>query len=87
MLELKNNRKNDSFSSSAWPAATETSTAAWSTEATYEPEPVIEKAPPGYMTYRAVYEFSARNSDEISFQPGDIVMVSPYLQAKLNYTE
>lgn len=27
------------------------------------------------VKYRAVYEFVARNSDEISFQPGDIIMV------------
>lgn len=27
------------------------------------------------MKYRAIYEFDARNQDEISFQPGDIVMV------------
>lgn len=72
VLELKNNRKNDAFAaSSAWSTSTEAP--AWSAQ---EPEPIIEKAPPGYMTYRAIYEFSARNSDEISFQPGDIVMVS-----------
>lgn len=28
--------------------------------------------------YRALYEFVARNGDEISFQPGDIIMVAFY---------
>lgn len=27
------------------------------------------------MRYRAIYEFSARNQDEITFQPGDTIMV------------
>lgn len=29
-----------------------------------------------FAKYRAIYEFVARNGDEISFQPGDIIMVS-----------
>lgn len=29
----------------------------------------------GFIKYRAIYEFSARNADEISFQPGDIILV------------
>lgn len=28
------------------------------------------------MRYRALYEFVARNQDEISFQPGDTIMVN-----------
>ena len=28
------------------------------------------------VKYRALYEFRARNQDEISFQPGDIILVS-----------
>ncbi|XP_058446969.1 intersectin-1 isoform X2 [Malaya genurostris] len=74
ILEMKNNRKNESYTS-AWdtsnswpvdttPAATET----------VIPNEAIE-TPPGYVKYRAVYEFTARNADEISFLPGDIVMV------------
>jgi intersectin len=73
---MKNNRKNDSFSSSAWPAETKS---AWSVEEPRAAEPVAddrEVAPAGYLRYRAVYEFYARNQDEITFQPGDIVMVS-----------
>ncbi|XP_050500255.1 intersectin-1-like isoform X2 [Diabrotica virgifera virgifera] len=30
---------------------------------------------PGLVKYRALYEFVARNNDEISFQPGDIINV------------
>ncbi|XP_055636706.1 intersectin-1 isoform X2 [Toxorhynchites rutilus septentrionalis] len=74
ILEMKNNRKNDSYTS-AWDTAN-----SWpvdNTPAAAEtvlPNDTIE-TPPGYVKYRAIYEFSARNADEISFQPGDIVMV------------
>nr|XP_040238466.2 intersectin-1 isoform X1 [Anopheles coluzzii]XP_040238467.2 intersectin-1 isoform X1 [Anopheles coluzzii]XP_040238468.2 intersectin-1 isoform X1 [Anopheles coluzzii]XP_040238469.2 intersectin-1 isoform X1 [Anopheles coluzzii]XP_040238470.2 intersectin-1 isoform X1 [Anopheles coluzzii] len=87
ILEMKNNRKNESYSS-AWDTsnswgAPDTTT----THAALNSEPAAPAAsvtagsgedvqtPPGYVKYRAIYEFSARNSDEISFQPGDIVMV------------
>uniref|UniRef100_A0AAG5DVJ5 Dynamin-associated protein n=1 Tax=Anopheles atroparvus TaxID=41427 RepID=A0AAG5DVJ5_ANOAO len=85
ILEMKNNRKNESYSSSwdtanSWP--TETATVAHTTTAvSAEPAAVTAvpadnlQTPPGYVKYRAIYEFSARNGDEISFQPGDIVMV------------
>jgi intersectin len=73
---MKNNRKNDTYSSSAWPTETKS---AWPA-AVEEPEPVANNdrdvAPEGYLRYRAIYEFFARNSDEITFQPGDIIMVS-----------
>lgn len=74
---MKNNRKNDTYSSSAWP--TETKSAWQAEEEPIEPEPVENErdvAPEGYLRFRAVYEFFARNSDEITFQPGDIIMVS-----------
>ncbi|XP_011306596.1 intersectin-2 isoform X3 [Fopius arisanus] len=32
---------------------------------------------PGIVKYRALYEFVARNDEEISFQPGDIILVPP----------
>lgn len=31
--------------------------------------------PEGFVKYRALYEFEARNTDEISFVPGDIILV------------
>lgn len=78
VLELKNNRKNESFTaSSAW----ETSSSAWPAKEDNETNEVVvvadnrDVAPTGYVRYRAIYEFFARNSDEITFQPGDIVMV------------
>ncbi|XP_029038941.2 intersectin-2 isoform X7 [Osmia bicornis bicornis] len=37
----------------------------------------VEETTPGVMKYRALYEFVARNQDEISFQPGDIILVPP----------
>uniref|UniRef100_A0A8D8PL38 Intersectin-2 n=2 Tax=Culex pipiens TaxID=7175 RepID=A0A8D8PL38_CULPI len=82
ILEMKNNRKNESYTS-AWdtsnswpvnnepvaPAQTETTTTA-----AMLPNDTVE-TPPGFVKYRAIYEFSARNADEITFQPGDIIMV------------
>ncbi|XP_076663199.1 dynamin associated protein 160 isoform X5 [Andrena cerasifolii] len=41
-----------------------------------------EETTPGAMKYRALYEFVARNQDEISFQPGDIIMVPPVQNAE-----
>ncbi|XP_017857702.1 PREDICTED: intersectin-1 isoform X2 [Drosophila arizonae] len=32
-------------------------------------------APEGFVKYRAVYEFNARNAEEITFVPGDIILV------------
>ncbi|XP_058804871.1 intersectin-1 isoform X2 [Phymastichus coffea] len=36
----------------------------------------------GGKKYRALYEFVARNQDEISFQPGDIIIVPPVQNAE-----
>uniref|UniRef100_A0A182NBC1 Dynamin-associated protein n=1 Tax=Anopheles dirus TaxID=7168 RepID=A0A182NBC1_9DIPT len=85
ILEMKNNRKNESYTS-AWDTSNSWGAADTAAHAVVNSEPVPAAAvtarqgedvqtPPGYMKYRAIYEFSARNSDEISFQPGDIVMV------------
>ncbi|XP_043682823.1 intersectin-1 isoform X7 [Vespula pensylvanica] len=41
-----------------------------------------EKPNAGVMKYRALYEFVARNQDEISFQPGDIILVPPVQNAE-----
>ena len=35
------------------------------------------------LRYRALYEFVARSGDEISFQPGDIILVSSCSTVKL----
>lgn len=79
ILELKHNRKNESISS-AWDTSN-----SWGASAAVQPAvsstvtaavPSSLEAPNDYVKYRAVYEFVARNQDEISFQPGDTVMVS-----------
>lgn len=83
--ELKNNKKNDSLTS-AWDSAPAVQQDSWATSAvapaaaattttiTSTTNAITSK--PGYEPYRAIYEFNARNTDEITFQPGDIVMVS-----------
>lgn len=37
--------------------------------------PRANTAAPGAVKYRALYEFNARTDDELSFQPGDIILV------------
>lgn len=78
VLELKNNRKNDSMTS-AWdtPATQD----AWSTSSALPATVASDEttAEAEYETYRAIYEFTARNSDEITFVPGDLINV-PFKQ-------
>lgn len=71
LMEMKNNQKNQSLTS-AWDSAN-----AWQTEtaATVTNVGSANKSYDGYVKYRAIYEFYARNNDEITFQPGDIIMV------------
>lgn len=71
LMEMKNNQKNQSMTS-AWD-----STNAWPTETATTVSSVTSanKSYDGYVKYRAIYEFYARNNDEITFQPGDIIMV------------
>lgn len=85
---MRNNRKNNESSfTSGWDT---TSSTAWSTETSRVTAPPVEVEEPQvtttvvasydnaaieYVKFRAVYEFCGRNSDEISFQPGDIIMV------------
>lgn len=79
VIELKNNRKNDSITSAwdttnSWPAAEPEITAVKQTVVAAT-NPAVAATYTGYVKYRAIYEFYARNADEITFQPGDIVMV------------
>uniref|UniRef100_A0A1L8DMI3 Putative endocytic adaptor protein intersectin n=1 Tax=Nyssomyia neivai TaxID=330878 RepID=A0A1L8DMI3_9DIPT len=80
VIELKNNRRNEAANAS-WgddDASWGTTPAVQSTEpAPAAVAPVT--AIPGYAQYRALYAFEGRNADEISFEPGDIIMV-PYDQ-------
>ncbi|XP_018567623.1 intersectin-1 isoform X2 [Anoplophora glabripennis] len=83
VLEMKNaNRTSgfdawkttDAWGSSATEAAVEWPVDNWATS-TEPTEPIETAAMPGIVKYRALYEFLARNNDEISFQPGDIINV------------
>ncbi|XP_008190947.1 intersectin-2 isoform X1 [Tribolium castaneum] len=79
VLEMKNANRNLDYNASwksndAWgdtgtQAATEWPADNWGTS-TAQPTTDV-----GVVRYRALYEFVARNSDEISFQPGDIINV------------
>lgn len=78
--ELKNNKRNDSLSSAwdtapvqdAW-ASEPTPALTATTSSTTSNQDVYSRS--GYVKYRALYEFEARNNDEITFMPGDTVMV------------
>lgn len=71
--ELKSKKKNDSLTS-AWGTEPAVQKDAWSTSA-ISPTTNEISTKSGFVAYRAIYEFTARNSDEITFQPGDIIMV------------
>ncbi|XP_036222340.2 intersectin-1 isoform X3 [Bactrocera oleae] len=90
VLELKYNKKNDNVSattawdtgSTAWGTSVDqyalsNDTAALTETTTNAAAPVDTSgpAPEGFVKYRAIYEFTARNQDEITFVPGDIILV------------
>ncbi|XP_017043779.1 intersectin-1 isoform X3 [Drosophila ficusphila] len=91
VLELKYNRKNetssatsawDTGSSSAWGATDTTAAdpyAGMSNDiSAVAAAPAVDlsgPAPEGFVKYQAVYEFNARNAEEITFVPGDIILV------------
>ncbi|XP_065348598.1 intersectin-2 isoform X1 [Cloeon dipterum] len=47
----------------------------WSSTTVPQPEATPVEAVPGMTRYRALFEFVARNPDELSFQPGDVILV------------
>ncbi|XP_041631578.1 intersectin-1 isoform X2 [Drosophila kikkawai] len=89
VLELKYNRKNETSTSSAWDTGAssgwgEPETAAADPYAglsndigavTAPAADLSGPAPEGFAKFRAVYEFNARNAEEITFVPGDIILV------------
>lgn len=69
VLALKK-QKNSSITLDAWNDNSEFASAdSWPGEST-QPEPSS-----GLVKYRALYAFEARNADELSIMPGDIIMV------------
>lgn len=79
MKNINNNAANDY--QSAWKdtdnAWNSTSSADWGPPDDNVTSNSTASAPSTSIKYRAIYEFVARNQDEISFQPGDIIMVPP----------
>ncbi|XP_032583300.1 intersectin-2 isoform X3 [Drosophila sechellia] len=89
VLELKYNRKNETSVSSAWDTGSSSAWEQTGTTVT-DPYAVASNdisslapaavdlggpAPEGFVKYQAVYEFNARNAEEITFVPGDIILV------------
>ncbi|KAH8269293.1 hypothetical protein KR018_001783 [Drosophila ironensis] len=88
VLELKYNRRNETSVTSAWDTG---ASSAWGDTGTSAADPyaglsndtaaaapaadLSGPAPEGFAKYRAVYEFNARNAEEITFVPGDIILV------------
>ncbi|BFF94509.1 intersectin-1 [Drosophila madeirensis] len=91
VLELKYNRKNEVTATAAWDTAASSGgwgepEAAAATDAYggltndtgVVAAPAVDlsgPAPEGFAKYRAVYEFNARNAEEITFVPGDLILV------------
>lgn len=90
VLELKYNRKNESTTSSAWDTGASSGGWGEPETAVADPYAGLSNdigavtapaadlsgpAPEGFAKYRAVYEFNARNAEEITFVPGDIILV------------
>ncbi|XP_034668942.1 intersectin-1 isoform X3 [Drosophila subobscura] len=91
VLELKYNRKNEVTATAAWDtgassggwgepeaaAATDAYGGLTNDTGAVAP-PAVDlsgPAPEGFAKYRAVYEFNARNAEEITFVPGDLILV------------
>ncbi|XP_071567656.1 intersectin-1 isoform X11 [Temnothorax nylanderi] len=87
VIELRSgsNASAADFATSAWGDSgwgePPTSDTAWPVNETTESS-INEAAVVGVRKYRALYEFVARNQDEISFQPGDIILVPPVQNAE-----
>jgi hypothetical protein len=92
ILEMRKNANESGFSNSAWgneawgtSDTTEVDVDTWPTDNTVTTVSTTnEEDMSGIKKYRALYEFVARNQDEISFQPGDIIIVSLHNELTIN---
>ncbi|KAK0164640.1 hypothetical protein PV328_003243 [Microctonus aethiopoides] len=84
VMELRNSISNADYTSTEWTESAWGSTnneektidnSAWPVDNTPVATAVDDLS--GIRKYRALYEFVARNEEEISFQPGDIILVPP----------
>ncbi|XP_056641885.1 intersectin-1-like isoform X1 [Diorhabda sublineata] len=77
VLEMKNSNKINELdawkTSDSWGPNVDEATSEWPTD-NWSTSTDMSNLP-GVVKYRALYEFVARNNDEISFQPGDIINV------------
>lgn len=82
VIELRSGSNAADFATSAWGDSgwgdAPASDTAWPVNDTAASS-INEAAVVGVRKYRALYEFVARNQDEISFQPGDIILVNRYI--------
>lgn len=83
VLEIKTSNRNIAFNSDwktpTWTDNDNEDSTNWPVD-NWSSTPSSISVPSGadVIRYRALYEFVARNSDEISFQPGDLINVSYY---------
>ncbi|XP_033230304.1 intersectin-1 isoform X3 [Belonocnema kinseyi] len=86
VLQLKGGPRG-SYSSAAWGETTwgnseSVDETTWPTDNAAPIETSTQETAGVVVKYRALYEFRARNQDEISFQPGDIILVTPVPNAE-----
>lgn len=82
VLEMRQSSNPAAFSTAAWgddawgdSGGNEVDVDSWPTDEAAS-VPATTEISTAVKKYRALYEFVARNQDEISFQPGDIIIVS-----------
>ncbi|CAH1112689.1 unnamed protein product [Psylliodes chrysocephalus] len=83
ILEMKNANKSTELdawkTTDAWGPSAEDSSSDWPVDNNWAETGTATtdlSSLPGIVKYRALYEFVARNNDEISFQPGDVINVA-----------
>lgn len=87
VLEMKTSNRNITFNSDwkttpTWTDNENEDSSNWPVDNWSSTTPSSTSVPTraDVIRYRALYEFVARNSDEISFQPGDLINVSYYIK-------